>query len=137
MNMQKKNFVQRYRFNRYMVECESVHLLSEAKAKGVLIDTWWNVNFTTNNIRSALKPVLIDTWWNVNTEEHPQKAYIQHRFNRYMVECESRYNNFYSRVNKVLIDTWWNVNISIAIVVIWYISVLIDTWWNVNFCIVC
>ena len=33
-----------YRFNRYMVECESVHLLTEAKAAGVLIDTWWNVN---------------------------------------------------------------------------------------------
>ena len=31
-------------FNRYMVECESVHLLTEAKAAGVLIDTWWNVN---------------------------------------------------------------------------------------------
>ena len=65
-------------FNRYMVECESVHLLTEAKAKGsfnrymveceymkksennkksvVLIDTWWNVNFTTNNIRSVPKP---------------------------------------------------------------------------------
>ena len=27
-----------------MVECESVHLLTEAKAAGVLIDTWWNVN---------------------------------------------------------------------------------------------
>ena len=53
-------------FNRYMVECESIHL-----------------------IRVALfEPVLIDTWWNVNQALEKALAMGGMRFNRYMVECE-------------------------------------------------
>ena len=53
------------RFNRYMVECESIRQ-SDVDRKGtVLIDTWWNVNLVSTTVQS------------------------QHsRFNRYMVECE-------------------------------------------------
>ena len=32
------------RFNRYMVECESIRTGSENDVNDVLIDTWWNVN---------------------------------------------------------------------------------------------
>ena len=49
-----------------MVECESVHLLTEAKAAGVLIDTWWNVNVSALKKSLGNGTVLIDTWWNVN-----------------------------------------------------------------------
>ena len=49
-----------------MVECESVHLLTEAKAAGVLIDTWWNVNQDNSCRIFQNNFVLIDTWWNVN-----------------------------------------------------------------------
>ena len=31
-------------FNRYMVECESVHIKRKRDWLVVLIDTWWNVN---------------------------------------------------------------------------------------------
>ena len=34
----------KYRFNRYMVECESTFLLIALILYRVLIDTWWNVN---------------------------------------------------------------------------------------------
>ena len=32
-------------FNRYMVECELLSALTSIKNGGVLIDTWWNVNY--------------------------------------------------------------------------------------------
>ena len=32
----------------------------------VLIDTWWNVNFTFMDWELLDTIVLIDTWWNVN-----------------------------------------------------------------------
>ena len=53
-------------------------------------------------------------------------------FNRYMVECESRFLNqiFYHFL--VLIDTWWNVNEWLTAYNEHSASVLIDTWWNVN-----
>ena len=55
-----------YRFNRYMVECESsTAMLSEF------------VNF-----------VLIDTWWNVNQLAEGGVLKKGQGFNRYMVECE-------------------------------------------------
>ena len=53
-------------FNRYMVECEckSAHIAFLYRL--VLIDTWWNVNFT------SIAYAILST---------PS-------FNRYMVECE-------------------------------------------------
>ena len=32
----------------------------------VLIDTWWNVNFSSSVSTLIVCIVLIDTWWNVN-----------------------------------------------------------------------
>ena len=55
-----------YRFNRYMVECESSTAMLSEFVNFVLIDTWWNVN--TNKLGAGVEEVsvLIDTWWNVN-----------------------------------------------------------------------
>ena len=56
----------KYRFNRYMVECELKKFGSFVFDSDVLIDTWWNVN------RFIVAGVFPDAL----------------RFNRYMVECE-------------------------------------------------
>ena len=32
----------------------------------VLIDTWWNVNKSFDDMTEQTAIVLIDTWWNVN-----------------------------------------------------------------------
>ena len=76
-------------FNRYMVECEfytrKTHFFY---MENVLIDTWWNVNFSSNQASSLPLTVLIDTWWNVN----------------HLRLSRERGCIF------VLIDTWWNVN---------------------------
>ena len=55
--------------------------------RSVLIDTWWNVNKTLDDIYKVLFWVLIDTWWNVNIQHGAKSSYIS-SFNRYMVECE-------------------------------------------------
>ena len=34
----------------------------------VLIDTWWNVNKTLDDVYQLEYWVLIDTWWNVNMQ---------------------------------------------------------------------
>ena len=55
------------------------------------------------------------------------------RFNRYMVECESRKHCFaLCDECTVLIDTWWNVNLQLVRHLRPLQHVLIDTWWNVN-----
>ena len=54
------------RFNRYMVECECVFSAANRMQHGVLIDTWWNVNFLLHSQLELKYLVLIDTWWNVN-----------------------------------------------------------------------
>ena len=97
----------------------------------VLIDTWWNVNSTWEWEENGGCLVLIDTWWNVNYISF--QLYLPRiGFNRYMVECESRFLNriFYHFL--VLIDTWWNVNIQALLPEQKNYIVLIDTWWNVN-----
>ena len=55
--------------------------------KRVLIDTWWNVNFSWSVSKVDALRVLIDTWWNVNVSAQYKKV-DRSRFNRYMVECE-------------------------------------------------
>ena len=55
-----------FSFNRYMVECEYLFIISYAISGSVLIDTWWNVNAA--GLFHCLRCFL--------------------RFNRYMVECE-------------------------------------------------
>ena len=75
--------------------------------------------------------VLIDTWWNVNVIPKTF-AKIFDGFNRYMVECESRFWRRAYIISCVLIDTWWNVNLAEAGTSNIIIGVLIDTWWNVN-----
>ena len=98
-------------FNRYMVECESVmYYIGGYRRLLVLIDTWWNVNLTLDDIsfhrlasfnRYMVECELREDW---KPEKEPNS------FNRYMVECESwsKYSMF--PINLVLIDTWWNVN---------------------------
>ena len=53
-------------FNRYMVECKFEKMSRNVKKAGVLIDTWWNVNYLALAFSFHHKAVLIDTWWNVN-----------------------------------------------------------------------
>ena len=55
-----------WRFNKYMVECKSILLLSHFDSITVLIDTWWNVNSFNPLSYNERANVLIDTWWNVN-----------------------------------------------------------------------
>ena len=62
----------------------------------VLIDTWWNVNFTLIRFCACSCWVLIDTWWNVNLHLILQE------------DC----------ITDVLIDTWWNVNLNILSIII-------------------
>ena len=76
-------------FNRYMVECEFLWSCRYNQRISVLIDTWWNVNKTLDDIYVLLHWVLIDTWWNVN----------------------DLYIHLTTFIYLVLIDTWWNVNI--------------------------
>ena len=46
---QKVLFLERiFRFNRYMVECESGYVRRDFRNAMVLIDTWWNVNKVGN-----------------------------------------------------------------------------------------
>ena len=40
-------------FNRYMVECELVMQSLRLRILMVLIDTWWNVNLSPNNLYNA------------------------------------------------------------------------------------
>ena len=77
------------RFNRYMVECESILTAQQLSEILVLIDTWWNVNQLAEGGVLKKGQVLIDTWWNVNTDSICKWFGIQ----------------------PVLIDTWWNVNL--------------------------
>ena len=42
----------------------------------------------------------------------PFQLPVDLRFNRYMVECESKNNQSVTVTDTVLIDTWWNVNIA-------------------------
>ena len=49
-----------------------------------------------NKVRAKVfeegKAVLIDTWWNVNSAVMMSTFVLYRRFNRYMVECESKNN---------------------------------------------
>ena len=49
--------------------------------------------FIKNKNSYILFWVLIDTWWNVN-QQSVQSDKHHNGFNRYMVECESRYYTF-------------------------------------------
>ena len=55
--------------------------------------------------------VLIDTWWNVNFTPRLHCWGQAPRFNRYMVECEFGSVALTFLLILVLIDTWWNVNV--------------------------
>ena len=78
-----------YRFNRYMVECESSTAMLSEFVNFVLIDTWWNVNQLAEGgvlkkgqgfIRYMLECECITIYLSIT-------GYFS--FNRYMVECES------------------------------------------------
>ena len=75
-------------FNRYMVECESLH-----HAWSLLLRLRFNrymVECECVNMAHILAAV--------------------HGFNRYMVECEYGLLSKGATDDDVLIDTWWNVN---------------------------
>ncbi len=44
------NLTYSFRFNRYMVECESEFVDQLAEIVCVLIDTWWNVNYLSSEV---------------------------------------------------------------------------------------
>ena len=55
-----------------------------------------------NGIKNMVfwEQVLIDTWWNVNVFAGSSCVISRHRFNRYMVECESVQEIFYFTCEK-------------------------------------
>ena len=75
---------------------------------------------------------LIDTQWNVNftSEELSQLANI--RINRYIVECKYGWTMIDQYIPLELIDTQWNVNVLLLISSRAKNLELIDTQWNVN-----
>ena len=74
-------------FNRYMVECELIHILFYLQ-----ILPRFNRYMVECECRYEISAlfsfrVLIDTWWNVNSfSKRKRTRHIS--FNRYMVECE-------------------------------------------------
>ena len=78
-----------YRFNRYMVECESSTAMLSEFVNFVLIDTWWNVNQLAEG--GVLKKGQGFNRYMVECECITIYLSItgDFRFNRYMVECES------------------------------------------------
>mgnify|MGYP006945849525 CR=1 FL=1 len=59
----------------------------------VLIETYWNVNFSILFSVDLLTPVLIETYWNVNMKRHALSVGQE----------------------IVLIETYWNVNYFVSI----------------------
>ena len=79
-NVKKKTrrdeFLEHYRFNRYIVECK-------AEATAIL--------------NGAVTGDLIDTLWNVKVAEAPDAVVAPFRFNRYIVECKVQTCKAYHR----------------------------------------
>ena len=50
----EKNCAERWCFNRYMVECEFEWVIASGADITVLIDTWWNVNYSFLNSMSNM-----------------------------------------------------------------------------------
>ena len=98
----------------------------------VLIDTWWNVNWS--GCPCSLPPMTCFNRYMVECEYRTfvRIAIIGSCFNRYMVECESDHGTSFFELSIVLIDTWWNVNFHLLCPSMTGTAVLIDTWWNVN-----
>ena len=55
------------RFNRNIVECKLKWKNAEEVFLWVLIETLWNVNYTSRIIENNRNEVLIETLWNVNS----------------------------------------------------------------------
>ena len=64
-------------------------LIGGSEERGVLIETYWNVNTLSLNSSRVVVPVLIETYWNVNMKS----------------------KNKDRQVFRVLIETYWNVNV--------------------------
>ena len=55
---------------------------------GVLIETYWNVNFDGCNALCIGKIVLIETYWNVNLKKAFEKTEPKIGINRNILECK-------------------------------------------------
>ena len=54
----------------------------------ILIETYWNVNSSSQNTNDRLRHILIETYWNLNKSIDQLKGYGL----------------------RILIETYWNVN---------------------------
>ena len=83
------NFMKRLRdsINRNILECKDFDRTLAVTSKLVLIETYWNVKFTSQHSAFNQLIVLIETYWNVKTVINT--AHVAHI--------------------RVLIETYWNV----------------------------
>ena len=75
--------------NRNIVECKETGALVVYGPGGVLIETSWNVKFSTESFLDCVVSVLIETSWNVKACS-PSNNLTAISINRNIVECKER-----------------------------------------------
>ena len=76
----------------------------------ILIETYWNVNSSSQNTNDRLRHILIETYWNVN-KFSKNCIVTQDYINRDILECKSELISYASSIHiQILIETYWNVN---------------------------
>ena len=75
--------------NRNIVECKVICVEELLSAAAVLIETSWNVKFSTESFLDCVVSVLIETSWNVKACS-PSNNLTAISINRNIVECKER-----------------------------------------------
>ena len=78
-----------YSINRNIVECKGISEGGISMEKTVLIETSWNVKFSTESFLDCVVSVLIETSWNVKACS-PSNNLTAISINRNIVECKER-----------------------------------------------
>ena len=115
------------------MECKFVFCVYIAMNCPVLIETLWNVNLNSFQIRLLYVLVLIETLWNVNL--HNAHCLLKQipRINRNIVECKwekrKKSGKRRLRINRNIVECKFSVYYQLCVDAG---SVLIETLWNVN-----
>ena len=75
--------------NRNIVECKAIKFCRKKNSRTVLIETSWNVKFSTESFLDCVVSVLIETSWNVKACS-PSNNLTAISINRNIVECKER-----------------------------------------------
>ena len=75
--------------NRNIVECKGKNIVAIQEICSVLIETSWNVKFSTESFLDCVVSVLIETSWNVKACS-PSNNLTAISINRNIVECKER-----------------------------------------------